>query len=137
MNEQNNVSIGPTTSIGWITAFIAFIGALITYLTGDHTAKSVTAVEAGAAGLVVLLVTQGARYLQAHKLIGTQTQEVIEDVAHSIDNIPTQSSAGIPPDGDNSKVGSQVFDQEKLPPVAETPPIVAPVVEAPAQGSAQ
>ena len=68
---NNNVSVGPATSIGLVTAFTAFIGSLITYLTGDHTAQTVTALETGGAGLVILVVTLAGRYLQAHKLISS------------------------------------------------------------------
>lgn len=66
---QNQVSIGPTTVAGWGTTVVTAIGAVITYLTGDHTARSVTAMELAAIGFASFAITQGFRYLQAHKIL--------------------------------------------------------------------
>jgi hypothetical protein len=66
--SQSTVPVGPTTLVGWGTALTAFAGALIAYLTGDHTAQSVTAVELAAFGLLPLLVTQLGRYAQVKKI---------------------------------------------------------------------
>jgi hypothetical protein len=66
---NNKVSIGTTTVAGWGTALAAFITAGITYLTGDHTAQTITALELAGIGVVSGGITQVFRYLQAHKLI--------------------------------------------------------------------
>lgn len=94
---QNQVSIGPTTVAGWGTAAIAFIAAIITYLTGDHSARSVTAVEVAGIGLVSFVITQGFRYLQAHKILpsGTALPSTEEELLTSP---PNGSQPPIPPD---------------------------------------
>lgn len=69
---NNNVSIGTTTLAGWGTALTAFVAAGITYLTGDHSAQSVTAVELAGVGVLSGVITQIARYFQAHKMIPEQ-----------------------------------------------------------------
>lgn len=72
MSSNNNVSIGSTTLAGWGTALTAFVAAGITYLTGDHSAQSVTAVELAGIGVLSGVITQIARYFQAHKMIPEQ-----------------------------------------------------------------
>jgi hypothetical protein len=62
------VPVGPTSVVGWSTAALAFVGALVAYFTGDHTAQSVTAVEAAGLGLVTLAITQLGRYSQVKKI---------------------------------------------------------------------
>jgi hypothetical protein len=77
----NNVSIGPTTLAGWGTAGLALIGAIVTYLTGDHTARSVTAVEVAGLGFASFAITQAFRYLQAKKILpeGTALPSTAEE----------------------------------------------------------
>lgn len=60
-----NVPVGPTSKVGWGAAATAFLAAVLTYLTGDHSAKEVTALELGIGGGVFLLVTHGFRYVQS------------------------------------------------------------------------
>src|SRR5437763_515669 len=45
---MNTVPVGLATKAGLVTAAGAFASALIIYLTGDHTAQQVTAVEVAA-----------------------------------------------------------------------------------------
>ncbi len=66
--SKSTVPVGPTTVVGWSTAALAFVGALVAYLTGDHSAQSVTAVESAVMGLLVLIVTQLGRYAQVRKV---------------------------------------------------------------------
>jgi len=68
MNDK--VSLGPTTYASWSAAGSAFVGAIIVYLTGDHTAQTLTAVELAGASVLIFAISQLARYLQAHKKIG-------------------------------------------------------------------
>ena len=66
---KSQVPIGPTTVAGWGAAALAALGAIVTYLTGDHTAQSVTAMEEACIGFASFAITQGFRYLQAHKIL--------------------------------------------------------------------
>lgn len=82
--NNNSVSIGPSTLAGWGTALTAFLGAVIAYLTGSHTAQSVTAVELAGIGALSGGITQLGRYFQAHKYIaGTEIIHHVEDVTDS------------------------------------------------------
>ena len=131
---NNNVSVGPATSIGLLTACTAFVGSLVTYLTGDHTAQTVTALESGGAGLIILVVTLCGRYLQAHKLISSgiandisKTAPDVIDYLEKILNVsggeePKTSAAALTVEqsapviaGDQSKLASQ-FQQTTTPP---------------------
>lgn len=79
---NNNVSIGSTTLAGWGTALTAFVAAGITYLTGDHSAQSVTAVELAGIGVLTGSITQIARYFQAHKMI--PEQKIAETIGNTL-----------------------------------------------------
>lgn len=79
---QTEVTIGATSVVGWGTAFSAFVVALITYVSGDHTAQTVTSVEMGGTGLLVLAITQTWRYAQAHKQKG-----VLSELAKITENL--------------------------------------------------
>ena len=80
---QNNVSVGPTSVAGWGTAVAAFVGAVVTYLTGDHTAQHVTAIETASIGLVTLVITQVFRYLQAQNVLAPATVTPTEQAAQA------------------------------------------------------
>lgn len=68
MNTQNNnVSIGPSTIAGGGTALTTFVLAIIAYSTGDHSAKSVTAIELAGISALSGSITLIGRYFQAHK----------------------------------------------------------------------
>lgn len=67
---KSEVTVGPTTVVGWGTAASAFVLALLAYVTGDHTAQSVTSIEVAGGGLLVLGITQTWRYAQAHRQKG-------------------------------------------------------------------
>lgn len=62
-----NVPVGPTTVAGWGVTFTAFVTALVMYLTGHGGGtQELGIICASGAGLVVFLVTQIGRYVQAH-----------------------------------------------------------------------
>lgn len=88
---KTEVPVGVTSVAGWGSAFVAFVAALLAYLTGDHTAQTVTAVEIGGASLVMLGVTNWWRYKQAHKQKETQgaIQKVIEELGIEPDELAT------------------------------------------------
>lgn len=76
--EQNSVPIGVTSVAGWTTALAAFAGAVVAYLTGNHSVQTVTAIELAGIGLISGGITQLGRYFQAHKnIVGTNVTEVI------------------------------------------------------------
>jgi hypothetical protein len=73
---SKTVPVGVTTQVGAALAALQFIGALVLYLSGDHTAASQTAVEVGASGVLTSLAVIAGRYFQAHKQIGADLEQV-------------------------------------------------------------
>lgn len=76
------VPIGPTSVAGWGTALSAFIVAGIMYVSGDHTAQSVTSVEIAGAGVLVLGITHVFRYLQAK-----QPKGAVADIEKALEGL--------------------------------------------------
>jgi hypothetical protein len=76
--NNNSVSVGTSTVAGLGTAALAFAGALLAYLTGDHTAQSVTAVELGGIAVLSGGITLLGRFAQAHKKI---------TISHVVENV--------------------------------------------------
>ena len=96
---QSNVPIGPTTVAGWGAALLALVGAIVTYLTGDHTAQSVTAMEEASIGFASFAITQGFRYLQAHKILpeGSALPTTEEELLRPPPPEHTTSQPEVPP----------------------------------------
>lgn len=89
-----NVPVGITTKAGWGAALTGFVSALLVYLTGDHTAQSVTAVELAGGALLLLLLTHGLRYAQA--LLGVSGDELAPGTT------PADVKPPVAPDGVDS-----------------------------------
>ena len=71
MSAKTSVPIGTTSVVGWSASAVAFGTALVAYLTGDHSAQSVTSVQAAGVGLIMLAITHIGRYSQVRKIEGT------------------------------------------------------------------
>lgn len=71
--SNNKVSVGITSIIGWLSAFAALSPAIVKALETGQTDFNGPEKYLAIFGIVSGLVTQVARYLQAHKLIGIST----------------------------------------------------------------
>lgn len=79
--ENNNVSIGSTTIVGWLTSFLALLPTIIKSVEEGQVAFNGPEKYLAIFGIAAGLVTQVARYLQAHKLIS------VSSAAHNIGTI--------------------------------------------------
>lgn len=68
-NNNNNVSIGPTTIVGWLTAVLALLPTIIKSVEEGQVAFNGPEKYLAILGIATGLVTQIARYFQAHKKI--------------------------------------------------------------------
>lgn len=69
METNNNVSIGPTTIVGWMTALLALLPAIIKSVEEGQVAFNGPEKYLAILGIASGLITQIGRYLQAHKMI--------------------------------------------------------------------
>lgn len=93
MSAKTSVPIGTTSVVGWSASVLAFGTALVAYLTGNHSAQTVTSVEAAGIGLVILGITHIGRYAQVRKIEATvlpPTEAILEEVKHYDPNLSAQ-----------------------------------------------
>lgn len=122
MSSNTTVPVGPTSIVGWSTALLAFAGALIAYLTGDHTAQSVTAVELAGSGLLSLVVTQAGRYSQVQRLeniLRPDAEAVLDDVKHTDPDFNEQVRTFIK--DELAKVAARVESEDPATDASSTP----------------
>lgn len=67
---DNKVSVGITTVVGWATALLALLPTIISSVESGAVAFNGPEKYLAIFGIASGLITQVARYLQAHKLIG-------------------------------------------------------------------
>jgi hypothetical protein len=72
---NNKVSVGVTSVIGWLTAFLALLPAIIKAIEGSGAAFTGPGKYLAVFGIASGLVTNVARYLQAHKLLSVAPEE--------------------------------------------------------------
>jgi hypothetical protein len=75
MEQNNKVSVGVTSIIGWLTALLALLPTIITSVQSGTVAFNGPEKFLAIVGIASGLITQIGRYLQAHKLI-TKTESV-------------------------------------------------------------
>lgn len=109
---NNKVSIGSTTIVGWATALLALLPTIIKSIEEGQVAFNGPEKYLAIFGIASGLLTQVARYLQAHKLITVSNAQptasentVTYEAPHVIDEVPTEAPDVIPADGDNSTLG--------------------------------
>jgi hypothetical protein len=92
------VPVGLTTKAGYTVSFLAFVAAIVAFVSGDHSDQTLGTIVAGAIGLVSLAATQLGRYVQAHTSI--KAQAVITEAKDEFDrgfNEGVNAGAGTPP----------------------------------------
>lgn len=67
---NNKVSVGITSVVGWLTALLALLPTIISSVESGAVAFNGPEKYLAIFGIASGLITQIARYLQAHKLIG-------------------------------------------------------------------
>lgn len=80
---KNKVPVGVTSVVGWATAFLALLPTIIKAVEEGKVAFSGPEKYLAIFGIASGLVTNIARYLQAHKLIGMPIAEDIEKINSS------------------------------------------------------
>lgn len=68
-NTLPKVPIGPTTVLGVGTGVSAFVAAIVAFILGDRSEKTVGAIVGGAVGAVLLAITFIGRYVQSWLLV--------------------------------------------------------------------
>lgn len=122
MPAKTSVSVGPTTVGGAGLAAVALGGALLMYLTGDHTAQQVTSIEVAAGGLVSALMVLGGRYAQAHKKIGVlgtilpPAEAVLGEIKQYDPGVPAQVEAFVK--SEIAKVEDRLTNEDPAPDVS-------------------
>lgn len=92
---NNKVSVGITSIIGWLSALAALMPAIIKALETGEAAFNGPEKYLAIFGIASGLITQIARYLQAHKLIGISSSAQIG--AGNLNFIyPSEFEAGTP-----------------------------------------
>jgi hypothetical protein len=71
---SGNVPVGVASKTGYGVAAAGLIGALVAYLTGDHSQAQLGSIVGAAVGLISLAMTQIGRYVQANTLLKTNPQ---------------------------------------------------------------
>lgn len=69
MENNNKVSIGSTTIVGWLTAVLALLPTIIKSVEEGQVAFNGPEKYLAILGIAAGLITQVARYFQAHKMI--------------------------------------------------------------------
>jgi hypothetical protein len=67
--DAGKVPVGKTTVAGYGVALAGLVGAVLAYVTGDHSQAQLGAIASGSIGVLSLLVTQIGRYVQANTQI--------------------------------------------------------------------
>ncbi len=67
--DAGKVPVGKTTVAGYGVAVAGLVGAVLAYVTGDHSQAQLGAIASGSIGVLSLLVTQIGRYVQANTQI--------------------------------------------------------------------
>ncbi len=67
--QQGQVPVGTATKAGLGTAALAFAGAILAYLTGDHSQQALGGITAAGVGTVSLLATLAGRFIQSNTLL--------------------------------------------------------------------
>jgi len=70
---NNKVSVGITSVVGWLTALLALLPTIISSIESGAVAFNGPEKYLAIFGIASGLITNVARYLQAHKLIGITT----------------------------------------------------------------
>jgi|HubBroStandDraft_5_1064220.scaffolds.fasta_scaffold01601_6 hypothetical protein len=120
MSAKTSVPIGTTSVVGWSASAVAFGTALVAYLTGDHSAQTVTSVEAAGVGLVMLAVTHLGRYAQVRKIEGTLlpvAKEVLGTVEKYDPGVTAQVEAFVK--SEVAKVEEKLTSEDPAPDVSD------------------
>lgn len=101
---NNKVSVGITSVVGWLTALLALLPTIISSIESGAVAFNGPEKYLAIFGIASGLVTQVARYLQAHKLIGVggsiETIPFEEGTPNTIENTVTvRPESAATPDG--------------------------------------
>lgn len=68
------VPVGVASMTGYGVAAAGLIGAVLAYLTGDHSQAQLGSITGAAIGLISLALTQIGRYVQANTMLKTNPQ---------------------------------------------------------------
>lgn len=104
-NKMNNkVSIGATTIVGWATALMALLPTVIKAVEEGQVAFNGPEKYLAVFGIASGVITQVARYLQAHKLIGVSSVENVSNIISDFEDVPAPGTSV----GDIAKVATVV-----------------------------
>lgn len=95
---NNKVSVGITSIVGWLTAFLALLPTIVKAVEEGRVAFSGPEKYLAIFGIASGLVTNIARYLQAHKLINVPTFESIpfEEGPAPVAPVSVENSVSMP-----------------------------------------
>ena len=96
---QGKVSVGLATVTGYSVSTVAFVGAVLAYLGGDHSDQTVAIIGCGVVGALAFVVTNVGRYLQARSVIKYGPWQVSSktlDVEKSETTTSSSGNAGLP-----------------------------------------
>jgi hypothetical protein len=96
---STNVSVGPTTIAGWLTAGAGFLTALATGLTGSASELSGPGKWSAIIGLVALAITNIGRYVQAVQAPGAPASADALDPSLGISPAAALAPSEVPVDG--------------------------------------
>jgi hypothetical protein len=96
--SNNKVSIGSTTIVGWVSAILALVPTIVKAVETGSTALNGPEKYLAVTGIVIGAITQIGRYLQAHKLIGINTEKIFSDLSNDFES-PVTPETAVKPDG--------------------------------------
>ncbi len=118
---QGKVQVGLATVTGYSVSTVAFVGAVLAYLGGDHSDQTVAIIGCGIVGALAFLVTNIGRYRQATAITKygpyivpcTLEDKAVAEVDHDSaadpegpgDPLPDDLAAVPAPDGPVTDVG--------------------------------
>jgi hypothetical protein len=119
METNNNVSIGPTTIVGWMTALLALLPAIIKSVEEGQVSFNGPEKYLAILGIASGLITQIGRYLQAHKMITATTihhgsyvtpQDIDFEEGKPVEQAThvTRPESALKPDGPNQEITTAV-----------------------------
>jgi hypothetical protein len=98
---NNKVSVGITSVIGWLTALLALLPTIISSIESGAVAFNGPEKYLAIFGIASGLITNVARYLQAHKMIGisaTPTAQIAPDGFEQGTPLATEAETVIRPE---------------------------------------
>lgn len=90
---NNKVSVGVTSIVGWATAFLALVPTIISSVESGAVAFNGPEKYLAIFGIASGLITNIARYLQAHKLIGATIDGV--NVGNTVNELDSSTVKNI------------------------------------------